>query len=102
MYSIRNKCKERSSPLITSEKRYIKSRVQIKLDEFNVDVIRRTVHEHYTIKDYIPNIGEPPCPTEVQRSILWWPHHTVAGVARNWFSLQEARKQTLYIMSSQG
>ena len=52
VYSIQSEFKSSGGILCTPERRYTKSRVQIQLDDFNVEAIRRIVHEFYTRKEY--------------------------------------------------
>ena len=49
---IRERVKSSGGILCTPERRYTKSRVQIQLDDFNVEAICRIVHEFYTRKEY--------------------------------------------------
>ena len=52
VYGIQSEFRSSAGILHTPEQRYNKSRIQIKLDDFNVEAIRRTVHEFYTRKEY--------------------------------------------------
>ena len=52
VHNIQNEFRSSAGILCTPEQRYTKSRVQIQLDDFNVEAIRRTVHEFYTRKEY--------------------------------------------------
>ena len=52
VYSVQSEFRSSAGILSTPEQRYTKSRVQIKLDDFNVEAICRTVHEFYTRKEY--------------------------------------------------
>ena len=51
VYRIESEFKTRDV-LCTPQSRYSKSRVQVLLDDFNVEAIRRIVHEFYTKKEY--------------------------------------------------
>ena len=51
VYQIESEFKT-SDVLCTPKKSYSMSRIQILLDDFNVEAIRRIVHEFYTKKEY--------------------------------------------------
>ena len=52
VYHVQREVKGSAGVLCTPEKRYNESRVQIQLDDFDVEAIRRTIHEYYTQKEY--------------------------------------------------
>lgn len=53
VYNIQSEFNDSGGILRTSEKRYAKSRIQIQLDDFKFEAIRRIVHEFYTRRKYL-------------------------------------------------
>ena len=91
VYSIQSEFRSSAGILSTPEQRYTKSRVQIKLDDFNVEAICRTVHEFYTRKEY-PTL-ESLLATVKSRGVFSGGRTTLkAGAKGDGISLQVARK----------
>ena len=80
VYSIQSEFRSSAGILHTPEQRYNKSRIQIKLDDLNVETIHRTVHEFYTRKEY-PTL-ESLLATVKSRGVFCGGHTTLRLVLR--------------------
>ena len=83
---------EGNSGLLSSpEKRYTASRVQIVLDDFNVQAIRKEVHAFYGRKEY-PTLDSL---LGVLKDKNLWMYYSMEGTAWNGIPSQEIQKQAV-------
>lgn len=79
-------CKKLKGEPFASPKRYSKSRQRVTVDDFDIDVIRCSVHDFYTRKEY-PTLDKLLGAVKKEGTFSWWLYFSLEVVEIFWISL---------------